>query len=112
MLRSSLYTIEYYHDTQGRAVVDVWRKGLPDKQASARVAARIERLERGAIGDCKPLRDGVWELRIDYGPGYRVYYSVVGRTVVLLLNGGDKRKQNADIAKAVAYLEEYKRRML
>jgi putative addiction module killer protein len=51
-------------------------------------------LADGNFGDCKPLRDGVWELRIDYGPGYRVYYAMVGRTCVLLLCGGDKRKQS------------------
>ena len=88
--------------------MDAWLEELSDLQAMARIAARIERLERGAFGDCKPLREGVWELRIDCGPGYRVYYSVVGTTVVLLLCGGDKRRQSADIERAVSYLKDYK----
>lgn len=105
-----MFTVEYFTDAAGNAVVDQWRRQLPDKQASARIGARIDRLERGAFGDCKPLQEGVWELRIDYGPGYRVYYSTVGKTIILLLCGGDKRKQPADIARAVTYLNEYKRR--
>lgn len=107
-----MYTVEYFTDTDGNAVLDTWRRQLPDKQASARIATRIERLKRGAFGDCKPLQEGVWELRIDYGPGYRLYYSMVGKTIVLLLCGGDKRKQNADIERAVYYLKDYKRRKL
>ena len=75
-----------------------------------RIAARIARLAAGNFGDCKPLRDGVWELRIDWGPGYRVYYAMSGRVCVLLLWGGDKRKQAADIARAVEYWNDYQRR--
>ncbi len=64
---------------------------------------RIDRLALGLFGDAKALRDGVRELRIDWGPGYRVYYALAGCTVVLLLCGGDKRTQKADIARAVSY---------
>lgn len=105
-----MYTVEYFVDADGNAVVDTWRKQLADKQASMRIAMRIDRLERGAFGDCKPLGEGVWELRIDYGPGYRLYYSMTGKTIILLLCGGDKRKQNADIERAVTYLKDYRRR--
>ncbi len=104
-----MYTVEYFVTPDGDAVVDSWRRQLADKQASARIATRIDRLERGAFGDCKPLRDGVWELRIDYGPGYRLYYAMTGKTIILLLCGGDKRRQNADIERAVTYLKDYKR---
>ncbi len=85
---------------------------LSDRQAIARITTRIERLKRGAFGDYKPLKEGVWELRIDYGAGYRLYYSMVGKTIVLLLCGGDKRKQKADIERAVNYLKDYKRRKI
>jgi putative addiction module killer protein len=105
-----VYTVEYFVDADGNAVLDTWLRQLADKEASARVTTRIGRLKRGAFGDCKPLREGVWELRIDYGPGYRLYYSMTGKTIILLLCGGDKRKQNADIERAVTYLKDYKRR--
>ncbi len=105
-----MYTVEYFVDADGNAILDTWLRQLADKGASARVITRIRRLGRGAFGDCKPLKEGVWELRIDYGPGYRLYYSMVGKTIILLLCGGDKRKQNADIERAVAYLKDYKRR--
>jgi putative addiction module killer protein len=105
-----MFSVEYFADDAGVVIFDKWLDKLPDKQAIARINTRIERLKRGAFGDCKPLHEGVWELRIDYGAGYRIYYSVVGKTVVLLLCAGDKRKQNADIEKAVYYLNDYKRR--
>ena len=84
--------------------------GLKDIRARARIAARIDRLAAGNFGDCKAIRDGVSELRVDYGPGYRVYFGKVGKTIVLLLCGGDKRTQDADIERAVMYLQDYKRR--
>lgn len=83
---------------------------LKDIRARARIAARIGRLALGNFGDCKPIRDGVSELRVDYGPGYRVYFGKVGKTIVLLLCGGDKRTQEADIERAVMYLQDFKRR--
>ncbi|WP_281172417.1 type II toxin-antitoxin system RelE/ParE family toxin [Desulfonatronum lacustre] len=70
----------------------------------------INRLKAGNFGDCKTLRGGVSELRIDYGPGYRVYFSRVGKLIVLLLCGGDKRTQEADIQRAIDYLADFKRR--
>lgn len=81
---------------------------LNDDVAEARIDARINRLTRGNFGDCKPVGDGVWELRINWGPGYRVYYAMIGRRCVLLPAGGDKRKQAADIAKAIENLKDYK----
>lgn len=105
-----MYSLEYYIDANGKVVLNEWRRNLPDKRASARIASRLERLQYGSFGDCKPIGEGVWELRVDCGPGYRVYYSIIGKTVVLLLCGGDKRKQNSDIERAIAYLRDYKRR--
>jgi putative addiction module killer protein len=66
--------------------------------------------DTGNFGDCKAVGGGVWELRIDHGPGYRVYYAMIGQACVLLLCGGDKRRQAADIARAVEYLRDYKQR--
>jgi putative addiction module killer protein len=78
-----------------------WLDGLRDIHARARVQARVERLATGNPGDVKPVGEGVSELRIDYGPGYRVYYTMRGRTLILLLAGGDKRTQAADIKTAL-----------
>ncbi len=78
-----------------------WIDGLRDTQGRARVLARIERLSLGNPGDVKAVGEGVSELRIDCGPGYRVYYKKVGQTVVILLAGGDKSTQNKDIKTAL-----------
>jgi putative addiction module killer protein len=78
-----------------------WLDGLRDIRARARVLVRIERLASGHIGDAKPVGEGVSELRIDYGPGYRVYFTRRANAFVILLAGGDKRTQTADIKTAV-----------
>ena len=78
-----------------------WIDGLRDIHARARVLVRIERLAQGNAGDVRPVGEGVSEMRIDYGPGYRVYYTKRGREVVVLLAGGDKRTQATDIKTAL-----------
>ena len=78
-----------------------WLDGLRDLRARARVQVRIERLATGNPGDVQPIGEGVSELRIDYGPGYRVYFKKIGSEVLILLAGGDKRTQAADIKTAV-----------
>jgi putative addiction module killer protein len=78
-----------------------WIDTLRDIHARARIQARIERLATGNPGDVRPVGEGVSELRIDYGPGYRVYYTKRGRTVLILLAGGDKRTQATDIKTAL-----------
>ena len=77
-----------------------WIDGLSDIQARARILVRIERLAAGNPGDVKPVGEGVSELRVDYGPGYRVYYKKIGQIIIVLLAGGDKRTQNKDIKTA------------
>ncbi|MFT3756224.1 MAG: type II toxin-antitoxin system RelE/ParE family toxin [Pseudoxanthomonas sp.] len=77
-----------------------WLHGLRDAQARTRIQARIRRLADGNPGDVKPIGEGVSELRIDHGPGYRAYFSQRGNVLVILLCGGDKRTQNADIKTA------------
>ena len=74
-----------------------WIDGLRDIQARSRILVRIERLAAGNLGDVKPISEGVSELRIDYGPGYRLYYTILRREVIILLSGGDKHTQARDI---------------
>ena len=78
-----------------------WLDGLRDDNARARIGIRIQRLERSNPGDVKPVGNGVSEMRIDYGPGYRIYFVQRGKTVVILLCGGDKRSQARDIVRAI-----------
>lgn len=94
----------------GKDVFDAWLSELPDARAQAKIASRINRLAAGNAGDSKALRHGLSELRIDWGPGYRVYYAMLGRVCVLLLCGGDKRRQSSDIGRALEYLKDYKER--
>jgi len=84
-----------------------WLANLRDQNAKGRIASRISRLEHGNPGDVKSVGGGVSELRIDYGPGYRVYYAARSSTLVILLCGGDKRTQDADIRKAKALAKEF-----
>jgi putative addiction module killer protein len=85
-----------------------WLLGLKDRTARIRVLVRIDRLADGNSGDFKPLRDGISELRIDHGPGYRVYFTRRGPLVIVLLVGGDKRTQDADIERAIAMARSWK----
>lgn len=77
-----------------------WLSGLPDGRARVRIQARIDRMADGNFGDVKPVGEGLSEARIDYGPGYRVYFMQQGRHLVVLLCGGDKSSQNRDIKQA------------
>jgi len=105
-----VFEIRRYRTAAGEEPVTEWLSDLPDRQARARILARLERLQVGNFGDSKFLRDGVHALRIDWGPGYRVYYARNGQTVIILLCGGDKRKQDADIKRAVELWQEYANR--
>ena len=83
-----------------------WLDELPDIRARARIQARLDRLAEGNPGDVKPVGEGVSEVRIDYGPGYRVYFRARGRTIVILLAGGTKRTQPQDIKIALRLARE------
>jgi len=99
--------IRRYLTKTGRDVFGEWLSGLKDNRTRAKIVARIDRLSAGNFGDCKSLRGGLFELRIDWGPGYRVYYALDGRTCILLVYGGVKRKQSADIKRTAEYLKDY-----
>jgi len=106
----SVYEIRRYLTRDGKDVYLEWQRGLRDTKARIAIDRRVNRIELGNFGDHRFCRDGVWELRIDVGPGYRIYYSVVGTQVVLLLCGGDKRTQDADIDRARDYWQDWQRR--
>ena len=92
----------------GQVPFEDWLEDLKDKRAVARVLARLARVRLGNPGDCKPVGEGVSELRVDYGPGYRVYFGQQGQRLVVLLCGGDKRTQDRDIRLAKLYWQEFK----
>jgi putative addiction module killer protein len=102
--------IRQYQTEDGRIPVSDWLGELRDYLARARITARLDRLAAGLRGDWRSVGRGVSELRIDHGPGYRVYFAQHGRTVVILLCGGDKRTQAKDIEQAHAYWKDYKAR--
>lgn len=88
----------------------MWIAELRDRQARARIRTRLSRLALGNFGDCKALDGGVSELRVDWGPGYRVYFARIGAAILLLLCAGDKTTQSQDIERAKTYLQDYRTR--
>ena len=105
-----MFELYDYQALDGSVPFKDWLAGLADRIAKAKIAARVQRVAAGNFGDHKPLTDGVWELRIDQGPGYRVYYALSGKQLVLLLVGGDKRRQQVDIATALDYWKDWQQR--
>ncbi|MEI8327203.1 MAG: type II toxin-antitoxin system RelE/ParE family toxin [Betaproteobacteria bacterium] len=102
--------LRIYTDAQDRAPLTQWLDALKDIRTRAQIRARLARLAAGNFGDCKPVREGVQELRIDYGPGYRLYLSRQGPVLVLLLCGSDKTDQDRAIKQAIGYLNDWKQR--
>jgi len=103
--------IIHYTTEDGTDLYQEWVDALRDNRARIAILRRVDQVALGNFGDHKPCRDGVSELRLDVGPGYRVYYFQNGNELIVLLCGGDKRTQNADIDKAVAYRTDFLRRM-
>lgn len=99
-----------YQRDDGREPFTEWLNGLRDKLAQARIRIRLRQVQAGNFGDCEPVGEGVIELRVHVGAGYRVYCGRHGKTVVLLLCGGDKGSQTADIKRAKELWSEWKRR--
>jgi putative addiction module killer protein len=102
--------LHIYVTEEGRAPLSEWLASLRDIKALAKLRVRLDRVSLGNLGDCHGVGDGVQELRIDYGPGYQIYFGQVGSTIVLLLCGGDKNMQAKDIEQAKRYWNEYRRR--
>jgi putative addiction module killer protein len=104
--------VRRYVTANGTDIVGEWLARLKDVRTRAKIVGRIDRLAAGNFGDCKSLRGGLYELRIDWGPGYRVYYASIARACVLLLCGGNKRKRSSDIERALEHLNDYRKRTL
>ena len=102
--------IELYKTRSGHCPFDIWFESLRELYTRAKILTRLDRLKLGNFGDCKSLGEGIAELRLDYGPGFRVYYSKIGNKVILLLCGGVKGSQAKDINNAREYLKEYRSR--
>ena len=102
-----LYTVELYCSSTGRVIFREWVESLSDFNAVAIIHKRIDRVQMGSFGKIGALKAGLWELKIDYGPGYRVYYAYAGKTAILVLCGGTKRTQDRDIAMARKYWADY-----
>jgi len=96
-----------YTTEDGRCPFEDWLSGLRDVAGRAIVRKRLNRIRLGNLGNTRSIGDGVWELKIDFGPGYRVYFGEDGRRIVVLLMGGDKGSQDRDILKAKEYWRDY-----
>ncbi len=109
-MEAKLREIRRYITTDGRIPFAKWLDSLRDNKAISKINSRIKRVALGNLGDYRSVGKGVYELRIDYGSGYRVYFGQIGTTIVLLLCGGDKSTQAEDILKAKEYWEDYEKR--
>lgn len=102
--------VEIYQTQDEHKPFQEWLEGLKDKKAVAAIDAKLAKVRKGNLGDCASVGEGVSEFRIDCGPGYRVYFGRVGQKIVVLLCGGDKSTQAADIRRAQEYWKEFKER--
>jgi len=100
-------TVIVYADASGKEPFTTWLNGLADLKGKRKIAIRITRLQAGLYGDCKSVGEGVSELRIFFGPGYRVYFGEKDGSIVILLCGGDKSTQDKDIRAAQTYWKDY-----
>ncbi|MEG4084125.1 type II toxin-antitoxin system RelE/ParE family toxin [Microcoleus sp. POL10_C6] len=102
--------IRRYTTAEGRAPFTEWLDALRDRNVRVRIKSRLDRVEQGNLGDFKSVGQGVFELRINYGPGYRLYFGQVGLTIVVILIAGDKSTQEQDIRQAIEYWTDYEKR--
>jgi putative addiction module killer protein len=100
------FLVREYLTQSDKSPYRAWLLSL-DKTVRARIQARVMRFEHGNLGDCKLIGEGVWEARLMFGAGYRIYFALDGRTILLLLLGGDKRSQSKDIKQAQKYWKDY-----
>jgi len=101
--------IQRYVNSDGRVPFDEWFDSFKDANTQAKIISRLKRVVSGNLGDYRSVGEGVCEIRIDYGPGFRIYFGQVGTTIVILLCGGDKSTQNRDIRQAQEYWTDYNR---
>jgi putative addiction module killer protein len=109
-VEANVKTIAIYETEDGKRPFKQWLDSLRDKVAVARINARLSRVELGNFGDAKPVGNGVMELRLVFGSGFRIYYGLDGEKLVVLLTGGDKSTQDKDIKTAHDYWSDYLRR--
>ncbi len=102
--------IQRYVTSEGKVPFTEWLEAVRDRTARAKIKFRLDRVEEGNLGDYRSVGDGVFEFKINYGSGYRVYFGQVGLTLILLLCGGDKSTQQQDIKKAKGYWRDYNAR--
>lgn len=100
--------IQYFQTSTGQAPYTEWFRTIRNKTTRNRIRARLTAVASGNLGDCGPVGEGVSELRLNFGPGYRIYFGEADNTIVLLLCGGDKSSQRRDIRRAKTYWQEYK----
>lgn len=104
------YDLQIYETSQGKRPFETWIEKLKDHRAAAVIKLRLRRIKLGNLGDSKSVGAGVYELRIDFGPGYRVYYGKIDQKIILLLSAGSKSTQDKDIKIAKEYLNEFQKR--
>ena len=109
-MKASPRRVEVYVARDGAEPFTKWLDGLRDRQARALIRVRLDRISLGNFGDSRPVGEGVMETRIDFGPGYRVYFGRDGEVLVVLLCGGDKGTQDRDIRRAREYWTDYRNR--
>ncbi|VVP50455.1 type II toxin-antitoxin system RelE/ParE family toxin [Pseudomonas fluorescens] len=103
-----MYEVKHVLSANGVDIYQMWLDTIRDKRTKARITSRVDRAELGHFGDTEPVGDGVFEMKLDFGPGYRIYYAIEGRKVVFLLGGGSKDKQQNDIDQAKALWNSFK----
>ena len=102
------YTVKIYEAANRKRPFETWFNKLANRKIQITVDLRLERVRMGNLGLCKSLKNGIYELKIDIGPGYRIYFGKVGNNIILLLCAGDKRSQKNDIEKAKKYFQDFK----
>lgn len=109
-MRAFPFELEYYISTTGKIPFKEWLQGLRDVSGRAKIRVRLDRVRLGNMGDNRTVGEGVRELKVDYGPGYRIYFAQEGARIILLLLGGEKSSQDKDIKAAKEYWNDHKRR--
>ena len=105
-----MFELREYLTVNGRSPFGEWLSSLKEPKIRARIRVRLDRVSLGHFGDCKRLGGGIQELRLDIGPGYRIYFGQEGNRIIMLLCGGDKSTQRTDIIRARAFWADYNRR--